>query len=144
MLSYCATRQRKISDNSGGGPCSNDVVSDVVNEANFRGVTVDEQFAMTEAGTKSTAVVIALSSRSCRDSDRWETMPSLACFPTLQRIDLHKCRYIEGVHESLVHLKQLRSLSLTGCTRLKSIPSSIGQLQQLDEVSCDDRDPCLF
>jgi hypothetical protein len=96
-------------------------------EVNFLGATIEED--VTAQGS-----VIALSNKSRRDCDRWETMPSLACFPALQSIDLNKCRYIESIHESLTELKQLRSLRLTGCSRLKSIPASIGQLLQLEEV----------
>ena len=101
--------------------------ADDYGEQNFCGFAVEEDIAA--------STVVALSSRPCCDRDRWETMPSLACFPALQRIDLHQCRYIVGLHESLTRLNQLRALYLIGCSRLKSIPDTIGQLEQLEEVS---------
>ena len=62
-------------------------------------------------------------------------MPSLDIFPNLQRLELFKCRYISQLHDSsLTQLKQLRVLKIIGCRQLQTIPESIGQLSQLEEV----------
>lgn len=130
IMSDSATRKRKISDAAvvvGSNHSNGGSVAAGSDERNFRGVTVEED--------EATGAVVALSCRSRCDKDRWEAMPSLACFPSLLKIDLHQCRYITGIHESLTQLKHLRTLSLAGCSRLKSIPDTIGLLEQLEEAS---------
>jgi hypothetical protein len=113
------TRKRKISSDAPSDPSSSI-------EQNFVGVTVQED---------DNGAVTTLSCRSRRDKDRWEIMPSLACFPDLERIDLYQCRYIESIHESITQLKNLQTLNLTGCSRLKSLPDAIGGLEKLETAS---------
>jgi hypothetical protein len=115
-----ATRKRKISSDAAPSDHSSGI------EQNFVGVTVQED---------DSGAVTTLSCRSRRDKDRWETMPSLDCFPTLEHIDLHQCRYIESLHESITQLRNLQTLNLTGCSRLKSLPDAIGSLEQLETAS---------
>jgi hypothetical protein len=94
-------------------------------DGEFKGFTIGR----TECGK-----VVSLSSQSRRDPDRWEIMPSVESFPDVQQIDLYKCRYIQSLHESISDCHKLRSLSLIRCSRLKSIPASIRQLESLQEV----------
>jgi hypothetical protein len=114
-----ATRKRKVSSDAPADHSSSI-------EQDFVGVTIQED---------DSGAVTTLSCRSRRDKDRWEIMPSLACFPALEHVDLHQCRYIESIHESTTQLKNLQTLNLTGCSRLKSLPDTIGSLEQLETVS---------
>ena len=108
-------RKRKVSDRE-----------EVVEEGDLRGVVLEVE--------PSTNIVISLSSRATSDANRWETMPSLEPYPSLQKLDLYKNRYITVLDDSVTQLQNLRSISLVGCKRLKALPSSIGQLQSLEEV----------
>ena len=89
-----------------------------------------------KAANENDGRVISLSSRQCRDVDRWETtMPSLnEHAKDLQVLDLYKNRYIRQLDDSVVDLVALKSLLLVGCSRLQKLPDSIGRLQQLEEV----------
>ena len=80
-----------------------------------------------------------LSTRRCRDEQRWNIMPSLEKYSKLQKLDLHNSRYISTLHESVKNLSQLRRLVLTRCWALKTLPSSLGRLCNLQEVSCENR-----
>lgn len=82
----------------------------------------------------SSSAVVSLSTRDCLDSDRWHTMPSLDAFATIQTLDLYKNRYITSI-EPIMALSQLKSLSLTRCSALRTLPEEIGKLQHLEVVS---------
>ena len=99
----------------------------LVEDEDFKGVVVMVDSASGEA--------ISLSCKNRRDVDRWETsMPSLVKYPSLQTLNLHKCRYLSQLHDSIGQLPQLRRLQLTQCERLVSLPASIDQLNNLQEV----------
>ena len=84
---------------------------------------------------QSSNEVISLSTRNCRDADRWrEEMPSLEGFPALQTLDLDNCRYLTELDESVGTLQQLRKLSVTRCDRLERLPKSLYSLGNLQEV----------
>lgn len=78
--------------------------------------------------------IVALSTRHCRDENRWTSMPSLEKYPELKELDLHKMRYIQKVHPSLCALKNLDTLVLTRCERLTSLPEDFGGLLNLRQV----------
>mmetsp|Transcript_23788 Transcript_23788/g.33259 ORF Transcript_23788/g.33259 Transcript_23788/m.33259 type:complete len:177 (+) Transcript_23788:92-622(+) len=78
--------------------------------------------------------VITLTTSHCRDDDRWETMPTLESYSQLETLDLTKNRYIKELDSSITTLTNLRSLILKQCESLKSLPTDIGLLQQLQEV----------
>ena len=117
-----SAKRRKISDRD-----------EIVEEGDLKGVT------LTSDGSGK---VVALSTKSCLDSERWEEMPSLSGLESLQRLDLYMNRYITSLNEeSLSTLKELRVLHLTRCSRLQALPDSTGQLRNLQEVrSMDGRD----
>ena len=81
--------------------------------------------------------VVAISSKQTRDSERWRiNMPSLASFPHLTILDLHKNRYITSLDSSVADLSQLKILKLSQCSRLRHLPEDIGSaLVNLEEVS---------
>lgn len=83
-------------------------------------------------------VAIALTTKTCRDAQRWQSMPSLLAadddYKSLQVLDIYNSRYIAQIHDSLGQLTQLRSLAIVGCSRLTELPEGIGNLQQLEEV----------
>ena len=125
-MSYGVIQKRKISDRE-----------EVVEEGQWKGaiLTLDP----------SGGTIVGISTRSALDVDRWESMPSLADFSSLQRLDLYKNRYIETVDETVVELKELLELSATRCSKLKSLPQSIGRLASLQVVRmCTDKVFSLF
>lgn len=85
---------------------------------------------------QSTEEVISLSTRHCRDVERWkEGMPSLeANLLSLQTLDLDSSRYLTELNPSVGSLQQLRRLFLTRCDRLERLPDSICSLGNLQEV----------
>lgn len=99
------------------------------NEKNpFDGVTL-----MAE---KKTGQVVFLSTRKSPDLDRWSVMPSLERFhESLLVLDLDKSRYLKSIDESVVGLTNLKQLMLTRCSSLTRLPDSIGNLNNLTEVS---------
>jgi len=99
-------------------------------QGDFKGCTVQSDAA--------TGTVIALSTQSQSDVDRWDVMPSLQGFPDLQRLSLDQNRYLLKLDESVTQLDKLTHLVVTRCTRLQEIPSAIGWLQNLQVVRC----PC--
>ena len=91
----------------------------------------------------STRKATRVSTRNARDSDRFQEMPSLA--PTtyslrtdLQVLDLHNCRYITDLHESVGDLENLECLYLTSCFNLQRLPHSLGRLSNLTELVLTD------
>ena len=82
--------------------------------------------------------VLSLSTRSCRDVDRWVgEMPPLAPaerYATLQTLDLHRSRYLVRLPEALGDLSHLRQLHLERCDALEGLPDSLGRLLRLQEV----------
>lgn len=85
---------------------------------------------------QTTEEIVSLSTRNCRDVDRWkEGMPSLnANFHSLQTLDLDNSRYLVGLHPTVGSLSNLRRLILTRCDRLERLPDSICSLNNLQEV----------
>lgn len=98
----------------------------LIDEGTMKGVNIVVDHATSE--------VIRLSTKDCKDADRWMDMPSLECFPSLEYVDLHNSRYITDLHESIVGLVDLKRLSLTRCLSLERLPSAIGRLRNLQEV----------
>lgn len=84
-----------------------------------------------------TGHIVKLTTRSCRDAERWKVdMPELDKeFATLRLLDLHKSRYLKQLHNSVGTLHNLRSLVLTRCDGLINLPESICDLQNLQEVN---------
>ena len=62
----------------------------LVQDGDFQGSTI----LADNAGT-----VIFMSTRHCKDSDRWSEMPTLGQFESLIFLDLHKSRYISSIHD---------------------------------------------
>ena len=84
---------------------------------------------------KKSGKIVFLSTRNLRDSDRWNLMPSVEPFKeSLLVLDLHKSRYIQGLHESVGDLTYLKHLMITSCASLRTLPESIGSLPNLEEV----------
>jgi hypothetical protein len=78
--------------------------------------------------------IVAMSSRDSTEINRWITMPSMARFPYLKELDLHKNRYIRQLDESICDLSSLETLILSRCEKLVSLPEQIGKLKNLREV----------
>jgi hypothetical protein len=78
--------------------------------------------------------IVAMSSRNSTEINRWITMPSMARFPYLKELDLHKNRYIRQLDESICDLSSLETLILSRCEKLVSLPEQIGKLKNLREV----------
>jgi len=129
MTEKAVFRKRKISDRE-----------HVIEDGPFKGVILTTNNNDANGGMEddSTTIVVAFSTRSCLDVDRWnKVMPSLAAvagFSSLQRLDLYKSRYLESLDESIFDLVDLRVLHITRCSSLKAIPDSIGKLSALQEV----------
>lgn len=98
----------------------------VEDDEGFKGVVLMVDPASGEA--------VSLSCRNRRDVDRWTIMPSLSRYPSLTSLDLHKCRYLKDLDDSIGQLSNLRRLCLTQCERLVRLPETIGQLRNLQEV----------
>jgi Leucine-rich repeat (LRR) protein len=83
--------------------------------------------------------VVSLSTRHCRDSERWRHgMPELTAFPNLQILDLDNSRYLTELHVSVGSLQNLRKLYLTRCDRLERLPESLTRLNKLEELVLTD------
>ena len=86
-------------------------------------------------GVGAAGVIVSLSSRNCRDANRWiKEMPSVDQYPALKELDLHKMRYIHSLHDSVCSLIFLERLTLTHTESLTSLPLGIGKLTNLREV----------
>ena len=90
---------------------------------------------LTLVADKDSGDIVCLSSRNCSDLDRRTVMPSLKDYSSLKVVDLDGYRYVTTLDESIGDVTELRRLSLTRCSLLKTLPSSIGNLQNLTEVS---------
>lgn len=106
---------------------SDDVENEEMNGCGIKGVTL--------LANKNTRKVVFLTTRSTKDANRWDVMPSLHPFrESLQVLDLHNSRYITSLHDSIGDLPHLRRLIVTRCSRLTTLPDSIGNLKNLTEV----------
>lgn len=90
---------------------------------------------MTLVADRESGDIVSLSARSCRDEQKSGSMPSLEKYPHLKVVDLHNYRNLRDLHESVCNLPELQKLVLTRCDYLTRIPSSIGNLENLVEVS---------
>lgn len=98
----------------------------------FKGVTM-----LMDKGSRD---IVVLSTRDSKNADRLSTIPDLQCYAnSLLVLDLHKCRYISSLHDSVGGLVKLRRLMLTRCNNLKTLPDSIGNLSNLTEVKLNSR-----
>lgn len=102
----------------------------LVGEGNLRGATL-----VVHRGSKE---AVSLSTRSCREEDRWEQIPDLSNYPSLEVLDLHKSRYIKEFDASVCKAPKLRRLLLTRCDRLCTIAPSIGAFHNLTELNLFD------
>ena len=86
---------------------------------------------------ESSGQVIEITTKDIPNLLRWKIMPGLppSIATTLECLDLDDCRYITSLHESICHLKNLKTLNLTHCDRLASLPENLGNLANLEEVS---------
>lgn len=83
----------------------------------------------------NTGNVTALSTRYCKDAERWrDKMPSIEHYPNLQTLDLDNSRYLVELDDSVGSLADLNRLILTRCERLERLPDSLGNLCNLQEV----------
>ena len=114
--SMSVAQRRKISDSE-----------ELIESGPLKGVTLSRN---------TEGEVISLSTKSCLDSERWKTMPSLSKWPSMEVLDLYFNRYLEFLDEdSISDLKNLKQLLVRRCSRLQSLPTSIGRLTMLQEVS---------
>ena len=90
---------------------------------------------MTLVADRESGDIVSLSARSCRDEQKSGSMPSLEKYPHLKVVDLHNYRNLRDLHESVCSLPDLQKLALTRCDFLTRIPASIGNLENLVEVS---------
>lgn len=79
--------------------------------------------------------VVEMSTLTSPDTNRWRTMPSLHGLDSLTVLDLSRSRYLTELHPSVTDLKNIKTLSLVGCTGLVSLPDDIGKLKSLEIVS---------
>eukprot|EP00977_Amphora_coffeiformis_P003746 scaffold742_cov165-Amphora_coffeaeformis.AAC.22 len=99
----------------------------------------DDAFSGVQFEYEGESIILAISSKNTPDTQRWRgTMPSVAAFPDLRTLDLHKNRYITFLHSSLTTLNQLTILDLTQCSRLQALPEDIGALSSLEVLNLSD------
>ena len=98
----------------------------LVGEGDLKGVTL-----VVHRGSGET---ISLSTRSQTEEDRWEEVPDLGNYPSLEILDLHKSRYITEFDASVCTAPNLRRLLLTNCSSLSTLSPTIGTLKNLTEV----------
>jgi hypothetical protein len=112
-------------------------VADAKDELPVGVIFVVETAASTSTDTAA-ADILSISTRACLDMNRWQNdgrqMSSLEKFTKLQQLELDKDRYLHQLHESVTGLQDLQSLLLTRCSRLQSLPQTIGQLGNLQLV----------
>lgn len=98
----------------------------LVGEGDLKGVTLVVRRGSGEA--------VSLSTRSQSEEDRWDDVPDLSSYPSLEVLDLHKSRYITTFDASVCMAPNLKRLLLTNCSQLCTISPSIGSLRNLTEV----------
>ena len=99
---------------------------ELVEDGDFKGIAL--------ATDRKNGEIVYMSTKHCGAVDLWNKMPSLEEFPSLIVLDLHKCRYIVDLHESVGSLVNLQQLLLTRCSKLRTLPSTLGNLENLVEV----------
>ena len=80
--------------------------------------------------------VVRVSSRKCKDVERWKDMPPMPedYQATLMTLDLSKNRYLTSLHPSICLLTNLQELILCQCEQLQELPQEIGQLKNLESL----------
>jgi hypothetical protein len=121
-----STAEIDFGNDFGGGRGGKEDCWILIEDGQLKGMTL-----LTDNGTKE---VVCLSTKHCSDQYRWTDMPSLEGYPSLKYVELDNCRYIAGLNESIGKLKHLERLFLTRCDSLRTLPSSIGNLENLTEV----------
>jgi hypothetical protein len=99
---------------------------ELLEHGDFKGIAL--------AADRKNGKIVYMSTKHCSAADLWNKMPSLEEFPSLVVLDLHKCRYITELHESVGDLVEMKQLLLTRCSILQTLPATIGKLQHLTEV----------
>lgn len=99
----------------------------VVEEGDFKGMTM--------VTDRDSGDIVALSARNCNSEEKRSTLPSLKEYPSLKMIDLHNYRYMKDLDDSIGSVPALERLILTRCDLLQTLPRSIGNLHNLEEVS---------
>ena len=99
----------------------------LVEEGKLKGITL-----MVD---RTSGETVSLSTRYCRDEDRFDSVPDLTTFTSLEVLDLNKSRYITEFDASVCRAPGLQRLLLTRCDKLRAISSSLGSLTNLTEVS---------
>jgi Leucine-rich repeat (LRR) protein len=94
------------------------------NSPNLEGYSIVE--------TDSEGNALAISTRECRDVERWKVMPALDHLAKMRTLDLHKSRYLQTLSSSIGNLSNLRELNLTRCEQLQCLPPCIGNLTNLE------------
>lgn len=102
----------------------------LVNEGDLKGATL-----MVD---RNSGEVLSISTRSCRDEDRWETVPDLSRFKCLEFLDFYKSRYITEFDATVCPAPTTRKVFLTRCDNLQTISPSIEVLQNLTELNLYD------
>lgn len=87
---------------------------------------------------KDGTTIVKISTHDCRDVMRWKLMPPMDAYTATKSLDLHKSRYLTGLHPSVGAMSNLQELLLTRCELLESLPSSIGNLHHLEVLDMMD------
>jgi Leucine-rich repeat (LRR) protein len=102
----------------------------LVHDGDLKGVTL--------VVDRNTGEAVTLTTRSCRDEDRWETVPDLSQNKSLEVLDLYNSRYLTDFDASVCHGPSLKRLLLTRCDNLRTVGPAIGILQNLVELNLYD------
>ncbi|KAM7469122.1 hypothetical protein LguiA_007305 [Lonicera macranthoides] len=73
----------------------------------------------------------------CLGETAIEELPSIVHMPNLVLIDLRCCKNLVILPSTLCTLKRLKSLILSGCSKVEKLPEEIGNLECLEELLLD-------